>query len=175
MVGDHTELSGLCSVRYRYQHRSRNPAIYTRYRLLYKSCRMHKQSQLCNTAEETMAQISLPEPFASIERTPLTFGPSPIHSLPRLSKALGGKVNIWAKREDCNSGIAFGGNKTRKLESVARFSYRSLFNPFSLLSNLTFLRFCSLLSQGTSSRTPSRRDVTPSSPLAASNRTTPGR
>ena len=23
---------------------------------------------------------------------------------------------IWAKREDCNSGIAFGGNKTRKLE-----------------------------------------------------------
>jgi 1-aminocyclopropane-1-carboxylate deaminase len=23
---------------------------------------------------------------------------------------------VWAKREDCNSGIAFGGNKTRKLE-----------------------------------------------------------
>ena len=23
---------------------------------------------------------------------------------------------IWAKREDCNSGLAFGGNKTRKLE-----------------------------------------------------------
>ena len=23
---------------------------------------------------------------------------------------------MWAKREDCNSGIAFGGNKTRKLE-----------------------------------------------------------
>jgi len=29
---------------------------------------------------------------------------------------LGGKVEIWAKREDCNSGLAFGGNKTRKLE-----------------------------------------------------------
>ncbi|KAF7343525.1 1-aminocyclopropane-1-carboxylate deaminase [Mycena sanguinolenta] len=29
---------------------------------------------------------------------------------------LGGKVKIWAKREDCNSGLAFGGNKTRKLE-----------------------------------------------------------
>ncbi len=49
-------------------------------------------------------------------RHPLTFGPSPIHPLPRLSAHLGGKVEIWAKREDCNSGIAFGGNKTRKLE-----------------------------------------------------------
>jgi len=49
-------------------------------------------------------------------RHPLLFGPSPIHSLPRLSEALGGQVEIWAKREDCNSGIAFGGNKVRKLE-----------------------------------------------------------
>ena len=50
------------------------------------------------------------------ERYPLTFGPSPIHPLPRLSAHLGGRVEIWAKREDCNSGIAFGGNKVRKLE-----------------------------------------------------------
>ena len=50
------------------------------------------------------------------ERYPLTFGPSPIHPLRRLSAHLGGNVEIWAKREDCNSGIAFGGNKTRKLE-----------------------------------------------------------
>ena len=49
-------------------------------------------------------------------RVPLLFGPSPIHPLPRLSAALGGGVEIWAKREDCNSGIAFGGNKVRKLE-----------------------------------------------------------
>ena len=49
-------------------------------------------------------------------RYPLTFGPSPIHPLRRLSEHLGGKVEIWAKREDCNSGIAFGGNKVRKLE-----------------------------------------------------------
>ncbi len=49
-------------------------------------------------------------------RYPLTFGPSPIHPLPRLSAHLGGQVEIWAKREDCNSGIAFGGNKVRKLE-----------------------------------------------------------
>ncbi|MEZ5249441.1 MAG: pyridoxal-phosphate dependent enzyme [Ilumatobacteraceae bacterium] len=32
------------------------------------------------------------------------------------SDALGGEVEIWAKREDCNSGIALGGNKVRKLE-----------------------------------------------------------
>jgi 1-aminocyclopropane-1-carboxylate deaminase len=52
-------------------------------------------------------------------RVPLMFGPSPLHPLPRLSAALGGKVEIWAKREDCNSGIAFGGNKVRKLEYLA--------------------------------------------------------
>ena len=48
-------------------------------------------------------------------REPLLFGPSPVHPLPRLTKSLGG-AEIWAKREDCNSGLAFGGNKTRKLE-----------------------------------------------------------
>jgi len=49
-------------------------------------------------------------------REPLLFGPSPIPPLRRLSDALGGDVEIWAKREDCNSGIAYGGNKVRKLE-----------------------------------------------------------
>ena len=55
-------------------------------------------------------------PFANIPRENLLFGPSPIHALPRMSEALGGNVNIYAKREDCNSGLAYGGNKTRKLE-----------------------------------------------------------
>lgn len=48
-------------------------------------------------------------------RYPLTFGPSPIHPLRRLSQHLGG-AEIWAKREDVNAGLAYGGNKTRKLE-----------------------------------------------------------
>src|SRR3954465_348420 len=48
-------------------------------------------------------------------RVPLMFGPSPIHPLDRLTTHLGG-ARMWAKRDDCNSGIAFGGNKTRKLE-----------------------------------------------------------
>ncbi len=54
--------------------------------------------------------------LSDFARVPLLFGPSPVHPLPRLSAALGGKVEIWAKREDCNSGIAYGGNKVRKLE-----------------------------------------------------------
>lgn len=48
-------------------------------------------------------------------RYPLLFGPSPVHRLDRLTEHLGGP-SIWAKREDVNSGLAFGGNKTRKLE-----------------------------------------------------------
>jgi 1-aminocyclopropane-1-carboxylate deaminase len=43
------------------------------------------------------------------------FGPSPVHRLDRLTRHLGGAA-VWAKRDDCCSGLAFGGNKTRKLE-----------------------------------------------------------
>ncbi|WPC73104.1 1-aminocyclopropane-1-carboxylate deaminase [Vibrio porteresiae] len=52
------------------------------------------------------------------ERYPLTFGPTPIEKLSRLSEFLGGDVEIYAKREDCNSGLAFGGNKLRKMEYI---------------------------------------------------------
>jgi 1-aminocyclopropane-1-carboxylate deaminase len=51
-------------------------------------------------------------------RYPLTFGPTHIEKLERLSRHLGGRVEIYAKREDCNSGLAFGGNKLRKLEYI---------------------------------------------------------
>jgi 1-aminocyclopropane-1-carboxylate deaminase len=51
----------------------------------------------------------------SFDRHPLLFGPSPVHPLERLSAHLRG-ARLWAKREDCNSGLAYGGNKTRKLE-----------------------------------------------------------
>jgi 1-aminocyclopropane-1-carboxylate deaminase len=51
-------------------------------------------------------------------RYPLTFGPTHIEKLTRLSSHLGGKAEIYAKREDCNSGLAFGGNKLRKLEYI---------------------------------------------------------
>lgn len=47
-------------------------------------------------------------------RKSLGFFPSPIHKLSRMSDVLG--VEIWAKRDDVSSGLAFGGNKIRKLE-----------------------------------------------------------
>jgi 1-aminocyclopropane-1-carboxylate deaminase len=55
------------------------------------------------------------ESFARVE---LLFGPSPIHRLDRLTQELGGAA-VWAKRDDVSSGLAFGGNKTRKLEYLA--------------------------------------------------------
>ncbi len=51
-------------------------------------------------------------------RYPLTFGPTPVEKLERLTAHLGGAVELYAKREDCNSGLAFGGNKLRKLEYI---------------------------------------------------------
>jgi 1-aminocyclopropane-1-carboxylate deaminase len=50
-------------------------------------------------------------------RTKLGFFPSPLQPLPRLSKELG--IEVWAKRDDVSSGLAFGGNKIRKLEFLA--------------------------------------------------------
>lgn len=40
--------------------------------------------------------------------------PTPVEALPRLSSALGG-ISLFVKRDD-QTGLAFGGNKTRKLE-----------------------------------------------------------
>src|SRR3954453_16743615 len=51
-------------------------------------------------------------------RVELTFGASPVHRLDRLTEELAG-ATIWAKRDDVSSGLAFGGNKTRKLEFLA--------------------------------------------------------
>ena len=56
--------------------------------------------------------------LSQFERYKLTFGPTPIEKLSRLTAHLGGDVEIFAKREDCNSGLAFGGNKLRKLEYI---------------------------------------------------------
>ncbi|SDQ98750.1 1-aminocyclopropane-1-carboxylate deaminase [Microbacterium sp. cf332] len=55
--------------------------------------------------------------LADFPRHPLTFGPSPVHPLDRLTAHLGG-ARIWAKREDVSSGLAYGGNKVRKLEYI---------------------------------------------------------
>ena len=51
--------------------------------------------------------------LARFPRIRLAHLPTPLEPLPRLSEALG--VEIWIKRDDC-TGLAGGGNKTRKLE-----------------------------------------------------------
>jgi 1-aminocyclopropane-1-carboxylate deaminase len=66
----------------------------------------------------TMIQSKEAGMLKKFARYPLTFGPTPIEKLARLSEHLGGNVEIYAKREDCNSGLAFGGNKIRKLEYI---------------------------------------------------------
>ncbi len=50
-------------------------------------------------------------------RYSMTFGPSPVQHLKRLTAHLGG-AQIWAKGEDVSSGLAFGGNKIRKMEYI---------------------------------------------------------
>ena len=47
-------------------------------------------------------------------RVRLTHAPTPLEYLPNLSRLLGGP-EIYIKRDDC-TGLATGGNKTRKLE-----------------------------------------------------------
>ena len=59
------------------------------------------------------------EALQNTPRVDLRFGASPVHRLDRLTDHLGGKVELWAKREDMNSALAYGGNKTRKLEYLA--------------------------------------------------------
>lgn len=51
--------------------------------------------------------------LARFPRVRLAHLPTPLEPAPRLSEALG--VEIWIKRDDC-TGLAGGGNKTRKLE-----------------------------------------------------------
>lgn len=50
-------------------------------------------------------------------RRQYTKHPTPIEHMPILSRALGGDVNLWVKRDDM-LGLTGGGNKTRKLEFV---------------------------------------------------------
>ncbi len=53
-----------------------------------------------------------------LPRYPLAFLPTPLHPLPRVDAWLaehGSAAELWIKRDD-QTGLAFGGNKTRKLE-----------------------------------------------------------
>jgi D-cysteine desulfhydrase len=56
-------------------------------------------------------RLVLPDP----PRVRLLDGPTPLQALPRLTEAVGGRVEIWIKREDLGP-LAFSGNKLRNLE-----------------------------------------------------------
>jgi 1-aminocyclopropane-1-carboxylate deaminase/D-cysteine desulfhydrase-like pyridoxal-dependent ACC family enzyme len=50
-----------------------------------------------------------------LPRVDLLGGPTPLQPMPRLSAALGGRAELWVKREDLGP-LAFSGNKLRNLE-----------------------------------------------------------
>ena len=52
--------------------------------------------------------------LARFARQRLVHAPTPLEPMLRLGDHLGGPA-LWVKRDDC-SGLASGGNKTRKLE-----------------------------------------------------------
>jgi len=60
--------------------------------------------------------VSLKKKIAKFPRTSLTYLPTPFRMLERLSAELGGP-EIYIKRDDL-TGLAFGGNKSRKLEFI---------------------------------------------------------
>jgi 1-aminocyclopropane-1-carboxylate deaminase/D-cysteine desulfhydrase-like pyridoxal-dependent ACC family enzyme len=59
----------------------------------------------------TARRLVLPE----LPRVALLDGPTPLQPLSRLGAALGGRVNVWIKREDAGP-LPFSGNKLRNLE-----------------------------------------------------------
>ena len=60
--------------------------------------------------------------FAEIERVVITHGPTALEFAPRLSATL--NCNLYFKRDDC-TGLAGGGNKTRKLEYLIAAALKS--------------------------------------------------
>jgi D-cysteine desulfhydrase/L-cysteate sulfo-lyase len=62
-----------------------------------------------------MAKVSIDAVMSTFPRCPLCHLPTPLEKLPALSRELG--INLFVKRDD-QTGLAFGGNKSRKLEFV---------------------------------------------------------
>jgi L-cysteate sulfo-lyase len=56
----------------------------------------------------------MPKKLSEFPSVPLCHQPTPLEFMPRMSESLGGP-RLWIKRDDC-TGLATGGNKTRKLE-----------------------------------------------------------
>jgi L-cysteate sulfo-lyase len=65
-------------------------------------------------APKELAIDSIEQTLERFPRTRFAHLPTPFESMPRLTEAFGGPP-LWVKRDDC-TGLAVGGNKTRKLE-----------------------------------------------------------
>lgn len=63
---------------------------------------------------DTLPRTPLRIDFDRFPRTSLCHQPTPIEAMPRMTELLGGPT-LYVKRDDC-TGLAMGGNKTRKLE-----------------------------------------------------------
>ena len=77
----------------------------------------------------------------NLPRYSLGFLPTPLHPLPNLSARLGGPA-IWVKRDD-QTGLATGGNKTRKLEfllGLLLLKHLLILFLFQLLQDQNFLQ-----------------------------------
>lgn len=114
----HARLIDACAAgtrRARCGSRRRSGAYWRSWPTRRRSRPAHEAGPRTRDPEPTEPTPGGPVTIDAYERYPLLFGPSPVHPLDRLTAHLGG-ASLWAKREDCNSGIAYGGNKTRKLE-----------------------------------------------------------
>jgi len=87
-----------------------------------------------------MSAATLAAFIESLPRLPLGTFPTPLVRLDRLSDRLG--VDLWLKRDEC-SGVALGGNKTRKLEFVLadarRRGFATVVTTGPLTSNHTMM------------------------------------
>lgn len=73
---------------------------------------MHSEE---NKADHNANLAALTAALSSRPRVPLATLPTPLHHLPRFSDWSG--RDVWVKRDDL-TGLAFGGNKARKLEFI---------------------------------------------------------
>ena len=78
------------------------------------------------------------ELFSHLHRVSLAHLPTPLEAMPRLSQALGGP-QLFVKRDD-QTGLAGGGNKTRKLEFVLQEMGREVNTIGSKASDVTVSR-----------------------------------
>ena len=63
----------------------------------------------------TLSRDTLRAALNRLPRLKIADLPTPLHDCPRFSEALGGRVRVLIKRDDM-TGVAFGGNKTRKFD-----------------------------------------------------------